>query len=91
MQHLLSTFINDFASSSVLQFYYYPVTALERVFQNRTFAAAGLCVSQIEDELLPDRLDAESALEKHHAGIRVGHTVVVMASVVKRVVNKHVD
>ena len=72
-----------------MQFYYYPVTALECVFKNRTFAAAGLCISQVEDELLPHRFDAQTALEQHRAGTRIGHTVVVMASVLKHVVKRH--
>ena len=58
---------------------------LEHVFSKRTPAAAGLCASQIEDELMPHRFDANSALQKHREGVKVGHTVVVMASVLKSV------
>lgn len=42
-------------------------------------------MSQIEDELLPDRLDAITALRKYQEGIQVGHTVVVIASVLKNI------
>ena len=66
-----------------LQFYFYPVSTLERVFGKRTFAAAGLCALQIEEELLPDRLNAVAALHKYHAAVEIGHTVVVIANVLK--------
>ena len=60
---------------------------LERVFNKRTPAGAGLCAAQIKDTLLPDRLDAIAALRKHREGIKVGHTVIVMASVLKSIGN----
>ena len=68
-----------------MQFYFYPASALERVFHEQTPAAAGLRASQIEDQLLPDRLDATTALQKHREGVEVGHTVVVLASVLNGV------
>ena len=33
--------------------------------------------------LLPDRLSAVEALQKHQEGVTMGHTVIVMASVLK--------
>ena len=68
-----------------MQFYFYPVSALERVFGQRSFAAAGLFVSQLNNELLPSRLDAITALQEHRKGIVIGHTVVVMVSILKNV------
>ncbi|MCJ1247109.1 hypothetical protein MMC30_004320 [Trapelia coarctata] len=64
-------------------FFFYPTSALERVFSTQTPAAAGLRASQIENQLLPERLDAVTALQKHRQGVDVGHTVVVLASVLK--------
>ena len=46
-------------------------------------AAAALHAFQIEQNLYHHRLDAEAALEQHHAGVEIGHTVYVMASVLK--------
>jgi hypothetical protein len=46
-------------------------------------AAAALHAWQIGDELSPYRLDAETALEQHHAGVEIGHTVFVLANVLK--------
>ena len=41
-----------------------------------------MCAAKIEYELERHRLTAAEALEKHHEGVEIGHTVVVMASVV---------
>jgi hypothetical protein len=46
-------------------------------------AAAALRALQIEDELSPYRLDAVTALEQHHAGVEIGHTVFVLANVLR--------
>ncbi|PYH89980.1 hypothetical protein BO71DRAFT_93366 [Aspergillus ellipticus CBS 707.79] len=64
-------------------FYFYRTSSLQRVFNGRTAAGAGLCALQIENDLLPDRLDAVAALKAHRQGIELGHPVVVMASVLK--------
>ncbi|PWY84751.1 hypothetical protein BO70DRAFT_334613 [Aspergillus heteromorphus CBS 117.55] len=64
-------------------FYFYRTSSLQRVFDGRTPAGAGLCALQIENDLLPDRLDAVAALRAHRQGIEIGHPVVVMASVLK--------
>ena len=65
------------------QFYFYSVSALEQAFSNRTPAGAGLHATQIVEDLLPDRLNAIEALQKYREGVKIGHTVVVMASVLK--------
>ncbi|KAF7592446.1 hypothetical protein BBP40_000227 [Aspergillus hancockii] len=65
------------------KYYFYPTSALERVFGDLSPAAAALHAEQIEQNLYHHRLDAEVALEQHHAGIEIGHTVYVMASVLK--------
>jgi len=65
------------------EFYFYPTTVLQSVFNNRTPAGAGLCAFQIEEELLPHRLSAIEALGKYRQGTSIGHTVVVMASTPK--------
>ena len=65
------------------QFYFYPIRALERVFRGRTPAGAGLHAYQVLERLLLDRFSAVEALQKHREGIRMGHTVVVLASVPK--------
>lgn len=65
------------------KFYFYPTSALEQAFSDRTPAGAGLHVTQIMEELLPDRLNAVEALQRHGEGVKIGHTVVVMASVLK--------
>ncbi|RAL00771.1 uncharacterized protein BO80DRAFT_475284 [Aspergillus ibericus CBS 121593] len=62
-------------------FYFYRTSILEQVFGDLTPAGAGLRAMQIENELLPDRLDAVTALRAHRQGIEIGHPVVVMASV----------
>ncbi|KAG9568102.1 hypothetical protein KCU71_g1977, partial [Aureobasidium melanogenum] len=62
------------------QFRFYPVSVLESVFAGQTPAGAGLRGFQIEHELSSFRLSATEALDKHHQGVRIGHTVVVMAS-----------
>ncbi|GKZ30033.1 hypothetical protein AbraIFM66950_007553 [Aspergillus brasiliensis] len=61
-------------------FYFYRVSTLRRVFGHLTAAEAGLRALEIENELLPDRLDAVTALKAHRHGIDIGHPVVVMAS-----------
>ena len=38
---------------------------------------------RIEEELIPYRLSATEALHENHKGVKIGHTVVVMASVLK--------
>ena len=63
------------------QFCFYPRLALEYAFRNRTPAGAGLHATQVLEILYYDRLSAAEALRKHKEGIRMGHTVVVMASV----------
>ena len=70
-------------NSSFLKFYFYRTSALERAFSNRTPAGVGLHAIEFEEELLPDRLNAAEALQKHQEGVKIGHTVVVMASVLK--------
>ena len=65
------------------QFYFYPTSALERAFSDRTPAGVGLHVTQVMEGLLPDRLNSVEALQKYREGVRIGHTVVVMASVLK--------
>ena len=65
------------------KFYFYPTSALERAFSDRTPAGVGLHVTHIVEELLPDRLNSVEALRKHREGVKIGHTVVVMASVLK--------
>ncbi|PYI10995.1 hypothetical protein BO78DRAFT_359406 [Aspergillus sclerotiicarbonarius CBS 121057] len=62
-------------------FYFYRTGILEQAFGDLTPAGAGLRAMQIENELLPDRLDAVTALRAHRQGIEIGHPVVVMASV----------
>ncbi|PWY74210.1 hypothetical protein BO83DRAFT_360448 [Aspergillus eucalypticola CBS 122712] len=61
-------------------FYFYRVSTLRRVFGHLTAAEAGLRALEIESELLPNRLDAVTALKAHKQGIDIGHPVVVMAS-----------
>ena len=65
------------------KFYFYPVSALKQAFSDRTPAGAGLHTTQIDDHLLPDRLNAMEALQKYREGVEIGHTVIVMASVLK--------
>lgn len=67
----------------MIQYHFYPTTVLAATFGDLSPAAAALRYSQIEKKLLNHRLDAEKALESHHAGIEIGHTVYVMASVPK--------
>ncbi|PYH81774.1 hypothetical protein BO82DRAFT_432185 [Aspergillus uvarum CBS 121591] len=66
-------------------FYVYRTTTLRRVFHGRTPAGAALRALQIERDLLPERIDAITALELHQElhqeGVELGHPVVVMASV----------
>ncbi|PYI13888.1 hypothetical protein BO99DRAFT_371346 [Aspergillus violaceofuscus CBS 115571] len=64
-------------------FYFYRTTTLRRVFHGRTPAGAALWALQIERELLPERIDAITALKLHHEGVELGHPVVVMASVLR--------
>ncbi|PYI32702.1 hypothetical protein BP00DRAFT_393982 [Aspergillus indologenus CBS 114.80] len=64
-------------------FYFYRITTLRRVFNGRTPAGAALRALQIERELLPERIDAITALELHQEGVELGHPVVVMASVLR--------
>ena len=64
----------------MIQFYFYPAARLETVFKDRSPAGAGLSALQIEQDLCSVRLNATQALEKHRQGVRIGHTVVVMAS-----------
>jgi len=47
-------------------------------------ACAALHASGIEEELIPHRLDAETALQQYHAGVEIGHPVIVLASVLKK-------
>ncbi|RAH53495.1 hypothetical protein BO85DRAFT_381528 [Aspergillus piperis CBS 112811] len=61
-------------------FYFYRVSTLRRVFGHLTAAEAGVRALEIENELLPHRLDAVTALKAHKQGIDIGHPVVVMAS-----------
>ncbi|THC89183.1 hypothetical protein EYZ11_011370 [Aspergillus tanneri] len=65
------------------KYYFYPTSALAAAFGDLSPAAAALHASQIEQNLHHHRLDAEAALEQHYAGIEIGHTVYVMASVLK--------
>lgn len=65
------------------KFYFYPTSALERAFSNRTPAGVGLHAIEVVEGLLPDRLNTVEALQKHREGVKIGHTVVVMASVLK--------
>ncbi|KAK2757996.1 hypothetical protein FQN54_004402 [Arachnomyces sp. PD_36] len=65
------------------QYYFYPTSALAAAFGDLPSAAAALHASQIERNLFHHRLDAETALEQHHAGVEIGHTVYVLASVLK--------
>ncbi len=65
------------------QYFFYPASTLAGIFGDISPAAAALRAWQIEDELFPYRLDAETALEHHHAGVEIGHTVFVLASVLK--------
>ncbi|KFY93014.1 hypothetical protein V500_03958 [Pseudogymnoascus sp. VKM F-4518 (FW-2643)] len=74
----------DQEEKSGREFYFYPVAILEAVFEGRTPAGAGLCAEQIEQELVAKRLCATEALRKHQQGMKIGHTVVVVASTPKR-------
>ncbi|KAE8133790.1 hypothetical protein BDV38DRAFT_274004 [Aspergillus pseudotamarii] len=65
------------------KYYFYPTSALGTAFGDLSPAAAGLRAAQIEQNLHPHRLDAVAALEQYHAGVEIGHTVYVMASVLK--------
>ena len=67
----------------ILQYYFYRASALEAVFGDITAAAAARRAEQIEQSLHHHRLDAEAAIEQYHAGVEIGHTVCVMASVFK--------
>lgn len=49
-----------------------------------TPATAALHAARIERELLPFRIDAVTALKKHHAGVVIGHPVFVLASVLNQ-------
>ncbi len=55
--------------SSLTKFYFYPTSALKRAFSDCTPAGAGLHVTQIMEELFPDRLNAVEALQKHREGV----------------------
>jgi hypothetical protein len=63
------------------QFHFYHTDILEEAFVGLTPAAAGLQAMQIENDLLPCRLDATTALRAHRQGIEIGHLVAVMASI----------
>lgn len=65
------------------KFYFYPTSALEQAFRDRTPAEAGLHATRIINDLVPDCLSATEALQKYRHGVRIGHTVVVMASVLQ--------
>ena len=67
------------------KFYFYPVSALEQAFRDRTPAGAGLHATRIDEDLLPNRLNSMEALQKYREGIKIGHTVIVMARVLKSV------
>jgi hypothetical protein len=71
------------------QYFFYPADTLEKVFGDLSpAAAAALHAPRIEEELLPFRLDAETALEQHHTGVSIGHPVFVLASVLKKSHNR---
>ena len=59
------------------------ISILPQHSSDRTPAGVGLHVTHIVEELLPDRLNSVEALRKHREGVKIGHTVVVMASVLK--------
>ncbi|KAF2009734.1 hypothetical protein BU24DRAFT_358557 [Aaosphaeria arxii CBS 175.79] len=73
----------EFENNGLGPFYFYPTAALEKVFANYKPASAALCRQQIEIKLAPHRLDATTALQRYREGERIGHTVVVLASVLK--------
>ena len=52
-------------------------------FTDEVLLLSYLHVTQIMEELFSDRLNAVEALQKHRKGVIIGHTVVVMASVLK--------
>lgn len=86
IQSEAETVISEYAEvqrKGARDYSFYPTTALARVFGDIWPAAAALRASQIEDELAPYRLDAETALEQYHAGVEIGHTVFVLVSVLQ--------
>ncbi|KAJ1329821.1 hypothetical protein MN608_06557 [Microdochium nivale] len=78
------TVIGEYAESQksgLGTYFFYPTPALEAVFGDISPAAAALHSDWIEQQLRPHRVDAVTALSQHCAGVEIGHTVVVIASV----------
>ncbi|KAF2819835.1 hypothetical protein CC86DRAFT_412757 [Ophiobolus disseminans] len=73
----------EFEKQGLGPFYFYPTAALEKVFAAYKPASAALCAQQIDIKLSRHRLDATTALQRYRQGEKIGHTVVVMASVLK--------
>ena len=73
----------NYIAHTPAQYFFYPTSTLAKIFEDMSPAAAALRAWQIEDELSPYRLDAETALKQHHAGVEIGHTVFVLANVLK--------
>lgn len=65
-----------------VDFFYYPIDALRRVFDGLHPAVAGRHAADIEHALFPWVLDADMALKSVKRGELVGHTVAVLAGVV---------
>jgi len=64
-------------------FYFYRAEMLQKTFASVEVAGSGKYALEIEQTLLPDRLDAPSALKALKEGARIGHTVAVLKSALK--------
>ncbi len=61
-------------------FYFYRAEVLKKVFASVDLAESGQRALEIEAELLPHRLDSETAYEAFRGGEKIGHTVAMLQS-----------
>ena len=77
----VSLSLRQYRSMLVVQFFFYPATVLERVFNtfSPASAEAGCKAAWLMQELAAHRLDAVEAYDSHKAGTIIGNTVALRA------------